>query len=213
MQRDIYLLSPLIKDNTKSLPMISFKQTADGIDFSNSNTLIFTSKQAVVTANSIDKSWQKYPSIAIGGATKNKINELGGEVIYHPKEFYGKNLSDDIKEFFSDRKLLYLRPQKVSFDMLNYLKNENLHLDEQIIYKTECIYYDKSFQPVIGSIIIFTSPSTIECFFKNFYWDNSYIAVVIGEATKKFLPSNAKVKVADKALIDSCIQKALEIKY
>jgi uroporphyrinogen-III synthase len=212
MDRDIYLLSPLVKKDTISLPMIEFTQTADSIDFSTSNTLIFTSKQAVVTANNIDKNWQKYPSIAIGGATKSKIEELGGDVIYYPKKFYGKNLSDDIKEFFSDKKLLYLRPKTVSFDMLTYLKNENLNLTEQIIYKTDCISYKKNKKPAKNSIIIFTSPSTIKCFLNNFSWDNSYIAVVIGEATKKFLPQNAKVKVADEALINSCIKKALEIK-
>ncbi len=207
----IYLLSPLKKDNTISLPMIRFEITATKIDFSNIDTLMFTSKQAVVTANKIDKNWKNYPSIAIGGATKSKIEELGGEVIFYPKKFYGKELASGIKEFFSNRKLLYLRPQKVSFDSRAFLEKEGIFLKEQIIYKTLCKKYTLKDKPIEGATIIFTSPSTINCFFKNFSWDSSYTAILIGEATKAHLPKYCKYKIANKPLIDSCIKKAFEI--
>lgn len=207
----IYLLSPLKKEGTISLPMISFELVADKIDFSAYDTLMFTSKQAVVSADSIDKSWKKYPSIAIGGATKNKIEELGGEVIYYPKEFYGKSLAEDIKEQFSSRKLLYLRPKEVSFDSRGYLAKEGIELQEQILYETSCQSYKQRDMPLKNSIIIFTSPSTIKCFFKNFSWDESYRAILIGKATKEHLPDYCKYEVADVPLIDSCIKKAKEI--
>ena len=44
----IYLLSPLKKEGTISLPMISFEIVANSIDFSKCDTLMFTSKQAVL---------------------------------------------------------------------------------------------------------------------------------------------------------------------
>ncbi|NOZ90723.1 MAG: uroporphyrinogen-III synthase [Epsilonproteobacteria bacterium] len=193
--------------------MISFEITANSIDFSNCDTLMFTSKQAVVSADSIDKSWKDYPSIAIGGATKNKIEELGGEVIYYPKKFYGEVLANDIKEQFSNRKILYLRPQIVSFDSRGFLAKEGIILDEQIIYKTSCQKYDISQKPKKGAIIIFTSPSTIKCFFENFSWDSSYRAILIGNATKEHLPKECKYAIADEPLIDSCIKKAKEILF
>ena len=207
----IYLLSPLKKEGTYSLPMISFETTANKIDFSSCNTLIFTSKQAVVSANNIDKNWKDYPSIAIGGATKSKIEELGGEVIYHPKEFYGESLAKDIKEYFSDKKLLYLRPKEVSFDSKGYLEKSGVYLEEQIIYETSCICYDIENRPKKNAIIIFTSPSTIRCFFKSFIWDKSYRAVLIGHATKEHLPSGCRYEIADVPLINSCIEKAKEM--
>ncbi len=207
----IYLLSPLKRDKTISLPMIRFETTATKIDFLDIDTLMFTSKQAVITANNIDKSWKNYSSIAIGGATKAKIEELGGEVIFYPKKFYGKELASNIKEFFSHRKILYLRPQKVSFDSRAFLEKDGINLKEQIIYKTLCKKYLSKDKPIKGSTIIFTSPSTINCFFKNFSWDSSYTAILIGEATKTHLPKYCKYKVADKPLIDSCIKKALEV--
>ena len=207
----IYLLSPLVKEGTFSLPMISFKLVADTIDFTGCDTLMFTSKQAVVSADKIDKRWKNYPSIAIGGATKKKIEALGGEVIYHPKYFYGEVLAKDIKSYFFDKKLLYLRPKEISFDSRAYLSQEGIELQEQILYETSCKTYKIEEQPKKGAVIIFTSPSTIHCFFKNFSWDASYRAVLIGEATKKHLPKECLYLIADEALIDSCIKKSKEI--
>ncbi len=207
----IYLLSPLKKEGTFSLPMIDFELLVDKIDFFSCDTLMFTSKQAVISANVIDKSWKRFPCIAIGGATKKKIEELGGEVIYHPEKFYGEALAKDIQAFFSDRKLLYLRPKVVSFDSKAYLEKVGLSLEEQIIYETSCVKYAKEYKPKENAIIIFTSPSTIKCFFKNFEWDESYTAILIGNATKAHLPKMCRYVIADEPLIDSCIQKAKEI--
>jgi uroporphyrinogen-III synthase len=211
MSRAIYLLSPKVKEGTNSLPMIDFTIVAKTIDFSDSNTLMFTSKQAVVTADKIDKSWKDYPSVAIGPATKKQIEDLGGRVIYYPKSFYGETLAKDIGQFFRDKKLLYLRPKEISFDSKSFLEKEGIVLQEQIIYETSCIKYSTEEKPSKDSIIIFTSPSTIHCFFKNFKWDKSYTAVVIGHATKVHLPKDAKYEVADEPLIDSCIEKAKDL--
>jgi len=208
----IYLLSPLEKEGTISLPMIKFSLVADKIDFSLCDTLMFTSKQAVVSVDAIDKKWKEYPCVAIGGATKKKIEELGGEVIYHPKEFYGEVLAKDILNNFSDKKLLYLRPKEVSFDSKAYLEKNGIDLEEQVIYETSCMKYAKEQKPREGAIIIFTSPSTIKCFFKNFEWDSSYMAVLIGHATKEHLPDYCKYVVADEPLIDACVGKAKELK-
>ena len=212
MSRAIYLLSPTHKEGTIALPMIDFTVTVGSIDFSQSDTLIFTSKQAVVTAENIDISWKNYPCIAIGPATKKQIEDLGGKVIFYPKSFYGETLSADIAQFFRDRRLLYLRPKEISFDSKGFLEKEGISLHEQIIYETSCLKYASKEKPSKNAIIIFTSPSTIHCFLKNFAWDESYMAVVIGKATKVHLPHNAEYVVADRPLISSCIEKAQEIK-
>ncbi|SFZ97607.1 Uroporphyrinogen-III synthase [hydrothermal vent metagenome] len=211
MKRDIYLLSPSAKEDTISLPMISFSQISSSIDFSNIDTLMFTSKQAVLTADNIDKKWKNIPCIAIGAATKKQIESLGGNVIYHPKSYYAKSLNEDIVEFFKNKNILYLRPKEVSFDSKTYLKKEGIELKEKIIYETSCLNYTIKDKPKKNSIIIFTSPSTIKCFLKNFEWDESYIALVIGKASKIHLPSNAKTFLADEPMIDACIKKAKEI--
>ena len=208
----IYLLSPLKKEGTIHLPMISFSLIRDNLDLSSCDILMFTSKQAVKSANQLNPLWRDIPCLAIGKATAKMIESLGGEVIHQPKEFYAKSLSADIIDKFKDKKILYIRPKEVSFDSKTFLSNHNIDIEEAIIYETSCISYTKDDTPPQNSIIIFTSPSTIKCFLTNFNWDSSYTAVVIGEATKAHLPPNSKVAVADTPLINSCIEKAREIK-
>ena len=207
----IYLLSPSSKEGTIHLPMIRFSLLPSTIDFSRCDTLMFTSKQAVKSAEALNPEWKKYPCLAIGSATAKEIESLGGKVDYQPKSFYGETLSQDIIAQFHDKKILYLRPKEVSFDSKNFLTKAGIELQEQIIYETSCISYEKKEKPSKNAIIIFTSPSTIHCFLKNFEWDESYTAIVIGEATKVHLPTHAHYEVADRPLIDACITKASQI--
>jgi len=211
MKSNIYLLSPLVKENTLSLPMITFTNVAKTINLSTCDMLMFTSKQAVKTAEILNKTWKNLPCLAIGSATAKQIVELGGRVLYQPKSFYGKVLSQDIIKKFKDKKILYLRPKEVSFDSKTFLSKAGIELEEQIIYETQCIAYDKKEAPRKNAIIIFTSPSTIHCFFKSFSWDESYTAIVIGQSTKKHLPKNVRYKVANEATIDACVAKAKEL--
>jgi len=173
LDRPIYLLSPSPRDGVNNLPMISFGICADEIDFSLCDTLMFSSKQAVKSADQIDARRKEYPCIAIGGATKKQIESLGGRVIYQPSLFYADVLSQDIARLFSDKKLLYLRPKKVSFDSKGFLAEKGIVLEEQMIYETSCVEYTPEDTPPHHSIIIFTSPSSIECFLKNFSWDRN----------------------------------------
>lgn len=136
---------------------------------------------------------------------------MGGKVIYAPKKFYGKELADDVQALFSDKKLLYLRPKEVSFNSKAYLEKEGITIEEEIIYETSCRIYSPLEKPKKDAVIIFTSPSTIKCFLKNFIWDESYRAVVIGKATAAYLPKGCQFVIAEEQLIDSCIKKAIEI--
>jgi len=207
----IYLLSPLTRDGCIHLPMISFSTVEQKLTFDGYDMLMFTSKQAVICAEELNDKWKELPCLAIGAATAKQIEALGGTVYYQPKSFYGKTLSQDIVTKFKEKKILYLRPKVVSFDAKSFLRKENVWLDEEIIYETHCINYAVNEQPNENAIIIFTSPSTIHCFLKNFYWDKSYTAVVIGEATKEHLPSDARFEVSDIPQIDACIVKAKEV--
>ena len=194
MKHTIYLLSPLSKKDTIALPMITFNTITDRIDLSTCDTLMFTSKQAVKSIEILNKSWKDIPCLAIGSATEKQIVALGGTVIYKPKSFYGQALSQDIIEKFKDKKILYLRPKEISFDSKSFLAKANIVLQEQIIYETTCIKYAKEETPKENAIIIFTSPSTIQCFFKNFLWNETYIAIVIGESTKKSFTSKCTLR-------------------
>ena len=207
----IYLLSPLAKEGTKHLPMIAFTLWDVALEVAPYDYLMFTSKQAVVSAERLNPQWKTIPTLAIGKATAKQIEKLGGTVAYLPESFYGASLGKDIIERFSDKKILYIRPKEVSFDSKTFLAKVGMTLDEAIVYETHCMKYNPSDRPKEGAMIIFTSPSTIHCFLKNFAWKMSYTAVVIGEATKEHLPEYTRVFVAEVPLIGSCIRKAKEL--
>jgi len=206
--RPIYLTSPKRMEGTIPLPMIRFRLVADRIDYQGCDTLVFTSKQAVVSAEAIDPEWKKYPAVAIGPATAKQIEALGGTVLYQPADFYGSELAGDLVRLFRDRKLLYLRPRKVSFDSREHLAAAGIELKEQILYETDCHRYDKTEKPPPHAIIVFTSPSTIHCFLENFSWEETYTAVVIGRATLEHLPKSCDYRIAEEPTIAACLDAA-----
>ena len=191
--------------------MIDFRLVTSALDYQGCDTLMFTSKQAVESAETIDPEWKHLPTIAIGAATARKIEALGGTVLYHPTSFYGQELARDVLERFRDRRVLYLRPRTVSFDSQDFLARAGYTLREQVIYETFCREHPAEAKPQSGAIVIFTSPSTIHCFLSRFGWDESYTAVVIGHATLEHLPEGADYAVADTPLIDACLQAAKKI--
>ena len=206
----IYLCSPKKYKGCEHLPMISFKRVANSLDLAEFDAIIFTSKQAVIYANELSKDWKNKKILAVGKATAKMAKELGATDIYNPKEFYGKELANDIMRLFSNLKIVYLRPRIVAFDSVEFLKKAGVDAKEQIIYETNCIEY-KNYQLCDDAIIIFTSPSTIDCFFKSFEWKSSYRAVVIGKSTLKNLNSTIVAYVANEPTIDSCVEKAQEL--
>jgi uroporphyrinogen-III synthase len=191
--------------------MIAFSLLGESIELNSYDLLIFTSKQSVKSAERLNPLWKHVPCISIGSATSRQIEELGGSIVHQSQVFDGKTLSKEISKNFRYKKMLYLRPKVVSFDMKSFLKTEGLEIDEQVLYETSCIAYAKAQAPSKNAIIIFTSPSTIDCFFKSFTWDNSYIAVVIGASTKLKLPTHVRSEVANEATIDACIAKAHQL--
>jgi uroporphyrinogen-III synthase len=207
----IYLFSSTVTEGSISLPIISFTLYEKEIDLESYDTLLFTSKQAVKSAYTLNLKAKEIPALAIGLATANSIVSLGGKVLYQAKKFNGKALSQDIIEKFKEKRILYLRPKVVSFDTKAFLQKAGIFIEEEIIYETSCIGYTQEQKPMKNAILIFTSPSTIKCFLRNFEWDESYTAVVIGKATQKYLPKECVYEIANEALISSCIEKAKEI--
>ncbi len=203
----IYLLSQTKKEGVVSLPMIKSVKVAKSIDFSTCDTLLFTSKNCVDMVDSIDKRWREYPIISIGEATTQKIKELGGSILFSSKG-YGESLVQDITQKFSHLKLLFLRPKVVATDIRSQLQTFGITIDEQIIYETQCVHHDTMKKPLKGSVIIFTSPSTVKCFFDNFEWDESYRAVAIGRVTANAFPKSIDCVIPQKPLIDTCIKEA-----
>ncbi|MDD5360101.1 MAG: uroporphyrinogen-III synthase [Sulfurovaceae bacterium] len=206
----IYLFSSSKYDDVLSMPIIEFKTLQDSIDLSNYDLLLFTSKNAVVLMDEISKEWKNIPSIAIGKESAEAISKLGGNVTF-VSNGYSENLSYDIKQKFANKKILYIRPKVVATKHITDLTKENIDIDEFILYETICKKYDISQKPPLNSVLIFTSPSTIECFINNFKSLEEYKIVVIGETTAKALPQEIKYHISNTPNINECIKLALKL--
>jgi uroporphyrinogen-III synthase len=206
----IYLFSPSKFDGVTNMPLIEFRLLTDNIDLSNYDLLLFTSANSAKLLNVISNDWGKYPAIAIGKESAKAIIELGGNPVYISNG-YSKELAEDIKQRFNDKKILYIRPKVVATDHIGNLKSENINIDDVVLYETVCKKYQTSQRPPSGSILIFTSPSTIECFLNNFDSLENYKIVAIGSTTAKALPENIEYHLPSTQSIDECIKLSYEL--
>ena len=205
---DIFVLSGKKFKGAKNLPVIEFKFFDKKIELDKYDALIFTSKNGVEAIERIDKSWRKIPSYSIGSGTSKAVKEKEGNLVFTASSSYGDDFAKEIVPLLQGKRVLFLRAKEVTSFLNKILKDNKISLDEEIVYETVCADCKKLFTPPKNSIIIFSSPSTIRCFFNCFDWDESYRAVVIGKKTASFMPKNIKYFLSDKQTIDSCIKFA-----
>ncbi len=189
----IYILSDTHVPGARSLPCIRHRYLHPSISFETYDYLVFTSKNAVIAIDSFTSAWKKIPALAIGKATARAIEERDGTLTMVASSFYGEDFAKEISQKFSaSKKFLYLRAKTVSTDVAKLLQNHGFIVDEAIVYETECVECDSLQAPEKGAYILFSSPSTVDCFFRCFLWDISYRAVAIGKKTAAALPSHIK---------------------
>lgn len=203
---NIYVLNSKKYNGAKNLPVITTKILKSNIDLSGYDGIIFTSKNAVKMAEILDKSWKNLEIYSIGVGTSEAIKEFGAKITYQAKSSYGDDFARELKGRVQGKKLLYLRPKVVISKVTEIIKSGGIEIDEKIIYETICENCKKLAKPTKKSVIIFSSPSTIECFFNCFEWCESYKAVVIGKNTASFMPKNIGFSLAKEQNIPSCIE-------
>jgi uroporphyrinogen-III synthase len=208
---NIYILSDRKVKWAKNLPLFEIQPIKQDIDFTNYDALIFTSKNAIYALDSIDKTWKKKPAYVIAPQTAKIVRHLGGNLKFVGKEKHGDQFALELVNKFKHQKVLYIRASKVVSDIVNILNINNIECDELIVYKTVCKQFDEEVKLPKNSTIIFSSPSSIECFFKNISWDESFKAISIGNTTAQYFPKNITPVIADTTSLDSCVKKAIEL--
>ena len=206
----IYLLSDYktsIK-NVEKLTVFKIEFLPKDINLLEYDGIIFTSKNDVYSINSFNPFWKNLPSYVIASKTASVIKEFGGRIEFIGKKSHGNDFAKELVKVAKGKKLIYLRAKKVVSNLVSILNENGINCDEEIIYETKCVKIkDKVLEK--NSIILFTSPSTIECFFKNFNWDESFKAIVIGKTTAKFLPNNVNYQISEIQSIEACINLAM----
>jgi len=211
-QMKIYLLSDKRVKWAKNIPLFEVVSLEHSSDFSLYDALVFTSKNAIYSVDAQSKNYKKIPSYVIAPQTAKVLKELGGNLKYVGKEKHGDAFAGELLSKLQGKRVLYLRGESVVSKLVSILNAGGIVCDERIVYKTECKELGKKKKVPKGSAIIFSSPSTIECFFKNMEWDESYKAIAIGKTTASYFPSHITPYLAETTSLESCVKKAIELR-
>ena len=202
----IYLLSNQIYTEVENLEVFKIEYIESKIDLLKYDALIFTSKNAIYSLESFNKDWKKIPSFAIAPKTAQVIEKLGGKIAFTGITSHGNDFAQELIELLKNKKVLYIKALKTVSNLVDILKNNDVLLDELVVYKTSCKKSNVALEN--NSVFIFTSPSSVECFFQQYSWNDSYKAIVIGKTTALYLPKNVDYTISSETSIDECIKLA-----
>ena len=202
----IYLLSNQIYAEVENLEVFKIEYIESKIDLLKYDALIFTSKNAVYSLESFNKDWKKIPSFAIAPKTAQVIEKLGGKIACTGITSHGNDCAQELIALLKNKKVLYIKALKTVSNLVDILKNNDVLLDELVVYKTSCKKSNVALEN--NSVFIFTSPSSVECFFQQYSWNDSYKAIVIGKTTALYLPKNVDYTISSETSIDECIKLA-----
>jgi len=205
----IYLLNNLKYEGIENLKVFSIEYIASDIDLNEYDALIFTSKNAIYSIDSFNKTWKEISSYAIAPKTANIINKYNGNLKFTGVSSHGNEFAKELIPKLKNKKVLYIRALKTVSNLVDILKENKIDIDELVTYKTSCKVSNKILED--NSIFIFSAPSSVECFFKNYSWNSSYKAITIGKTTAKYLPENIDYIVSEKTSIDECIKLAKQL--
>jgi uroporphyrinogen-III synthase len=210
-RKNIYTLSDKEVKHARNLPIIETKAIEKVIDLSPYDALIFTSKNGVKYCDSLTSEWKKIPAYAISTQTAKQIKDLKGKIAFVGKEKHGDEFAYELLEHLKGKRVAYIGAEKIVSNLMAILKEHNIACDYIAVYRTVCRDYEEKIKLPSGSIIIFSSPSTIECFLKNVEWDKSFTAISIGRTTAKYFPDTIEPLIADNTSLESCVYKALSL--
>lgn len=202
----IYLLSNIKYEGVENIELFSINYLPKEINLDLYDALIFTSKNAIYSIDSFNKQWKNIPSYAIASKTADIIDNYGGNLEFTGTKSHGNEFAKELIPLLKDKKVLYLKASKTVSNLTEILKDNSINIKELTIYKTVCNKLNKDLEK--SSTIIFTAPSSVECFFKNFAWHESYKAIAIGKTTAKYFPKEINFQVSSQTSIQECIKLA-----
>lgn len=204
----IYLFSDKACEGVEHLPLIEIAFYDKSLCLDDFDAIIFTSKNSVEALERLHVKWQEKESYAIGEGTASYITSKNGNLVYTAKRAYGDDFAHEIIPLLKGKKVFFPRAKEVISPLFKIVHSCDINIHEMIVYETTCKEYDKQQAPAKNAILIFTSPSTVECFVKNFSWDASYTAISIGEKTASSLPLHVKNIISPIQTIEHCIKIA-----
>ena len=211
MTKPIYLFSISSHPNASSVNSLSITFIKPQIDFSKYDYLIVTSKQTSEALKQYEtQSYIQKKALCVSVASAASYESLGGTIL-DIGGGYGDNLVDKIKSYPKDTKWLYLRAKIVASDFVEVCKNDGFNIDEVIVYESDCSSEILDVKVKDESILIFTSPSSLNCFLKTHEISNKSKVIVIGKTTAKAVPKDTEYILSYETTIDSCMEIASKL--
>jgi len=212
MSRNIYLFATSKHPDAISAQSLQVRFLKPEIDFSKHDYLIITSKQTIKALEQYNREdFINIPALCVSKKTADAYVKFGGNVLEYG-DGYGDNLVKHIEQKPKDTKWLYLRAESIASNFVQRCKDDGYSIDEEVLYVSECAKEALEVEVEPGSVLIFTSPSSIECFLKTHTIDADAKVVVIGTTTAKALPKGVECEISEKTSIESCMDLALSLR-
>lgn len=210
MNPKVYVLSSTAVEGAINLPVIKTEFLDAKIEIDDFDVIIFTSKNAVTAIERLGIDWRRKPSIAIGEATADAIKKLKGRVSFVSTEAYGDDLAAEIIKRYRFLKFLYPRASVIASNLPDILRKKGADITEVVMYETVCSDEPLG-APDDDSVIVFSSPSTVKCFFEKFGWKDSYKCVAIGKTTAAAIDFLDEVHISPKQTLESAVEFAKKL--
>lgn len=205
----IYLLNEQKFDGVENLEVFEIEYLKFDLDLKKYDALVFTSKNAIFSLEENGISWKSIPSYVIAPKTADIAKEFGANIAFIGFSGHGNDFAYELIPYLKDKKILYVRALKTVSNLANILKENGINIDEVIAYKTSCNKQEKKALDK-NSTIIFTSPSSVECFFRKYSWEDSFKAIAIGRTTAMYLPKNIECEISSITSVEECVKLAFK---
>lgn len=176
------------------------------IDFFKYDYLIITSKQISKALKQYkDESYINKKALCVSEPTALSFQKISGKILEWSNG-YGNSLVDLIKKYPKNTKWLYLRGATVASNFVGLAIKDGYDVEQVILYESRCSQMIKNISVESNATLIFTSPSSVECFLKNKEIYPTNRVIVIGKTTAKALPEGIKYIISDETSIESCFK-------
>lgn len=201
----IYLFSKTPYEGVEHIPILAVHYLPASIHFPSFDCILLSSKESV---NALDKigAWKIVPVIAISEATAAYAQSKGASIL-DVANGYGEGLAELFKTKYADLKALYPHAKEPAFDIKAYLAEEGIEIDALALYET-CCNENINFDLAAEAVLIFSSPSAVKCFMKNYKFLPAHQIVCIGKTTAAALPEGLAFELSHETSIQSTIVKA-----
>lgn len=210
MSRTIYLFSKTSHPDVVHVPILATEFLSPTIDLTQYDAIVLTSKQAISALERITQAWRELEVLSVAGPTAKMAEDAGAKVI-DVGNGYGDSLADIIIQAHAQKRWLYPRPEVVASDFSDVVRAAGVSLDDVIVYKTSCDLEAAKRVIEEEAVLIFTSPSAIECFLRSHTFTSAQKVVVIGKTTEAALPDDVRAYVSEKTSVESCVRLAREL--